>query len=497
MLTSRTALAVRTRPPVAAIAAVCGVLGVLACTSRLVAFHDSDSLLPTLVSIQYWTPYYWGQARWGMLLPALVGWITDPIANLLVQTAVMGCAGAAVFPLLAHHLRPRRAAPVVAMLALALFVATTADYLLFCWFLAQPFAIGLALALVGLHRLTRPGWRALPSGGAVLGVAAWVNLATIVVALGLLAGAAAGRDRVARRAPLHFAIVACLALVVAWLAPHVATPLPGETHLLSPGEWLGTLRGSVPRALRRDFGGPMPAGAALAGMSVVALLGLAPRCGRRAYATRWLAPLAGGVAAYGLLLVASSWAQSAPGPYLQRYMLPCNALAAVAAAAGLVHLAGPLARRRRTRRRLALVAVPAVLALAWVVRIGPPGFAVGEAALAARAPLGEEAVAVDGPLFVAGDYWRVWRGVFFAQAFRLRHGIHQPVYGLSFRASAAGPLWTGTAPQDVWTLQLGDDPAYAPAVARYLGAAGCVREEVHGQARLCLVHSPARQAPGP
>jgi hypothetical protein len=42
-------------------------------------------MLPTLVSIQYWTPYYWGQARWGMLLPALFAWVTDPIANLLVQ----------------------------------------------------------------------------------------------------------------------------------------------------------------------------------------------------------------------------------------------------------------------------------------------------------------------------------------------------------------------------------------------------------------------------
>jgi hypothetical protein len=497
VLTSRTALAVRTRPPIGAIVAVCAVLGVLACTSRLAAFHDSDSLLPTLVSIQYWTPYYWGQARWGMLLPALVGWITDPIANLLVQTAVMGCAGAAVFPLLAHRLRPRRAAPVVAMLALALFVATTADYLLFCWFLAQPFAIGLALVLLALHRLARPGLRNLFLGIGVLAVAAWVTLATLVVALGLLVGGAAGRGRDARRAPLHFALVAGLALGVAWLAPRVATPLPGETHLLSPGEWLGTLRGAIPRALQRDFGGPMPAGAALAGMSVVAILGLVPRRGRRAYATRWLVPLAGGVGAYGLLLVASSWAQQAPGPYIQRYMLPCNALGAVAAAAALVHLATPLARRRRTRRRLALVAVPAVLALAWVARIGPPGFAAGEAALAARAPLGEDAVAVDGPLFVAGDYWRVWRGVFFAQAFRLRHGIHQPVYGVTFRASAAAPLWTGTTPQDVWTVQLDDDPEYAPSVARYLGAAGCVREERRGHARLCLVHSPARRAPEP
>lgn len=497
MLTSRTALAIRTRPRIGATLAICTVLGVLVCTSRLVAFHDSDSLLPTLVSLQYWTPYYWSQARWGMLLPALFGWVTDPIANLLVQTAVMGCAGAAVFPLLAHRLRPRRTSPVVAVVALALFVATTADYLLFCWFLAQPYALGIALALLGLAWLARPGRRNAALGMSALLVAGWVNLATLAVPLGLLLGTTVGHDGSARRAPRQLAGVAGVALLLAWLATHVATPLPGETAMLPPGEWPAALRGSLARAALHDFGLPMPAATALGVLGVLALLGLVPHRGRRAYATRWLAPLAGAFAGYALLLVASSWAQSAPGPYIQRYMLPLNALAALGAAAGIVHVATRLATRRRTRRRLALLAAPAVLALAWVVRIGPPGFAVGDAALAARAPIGADAVRVDAPLFVAGDYWTVWRGVFFAQAFRLRQGIHQPVYGLAFRAAAAAPLWTAATPHDVWTLEVGDDPAYAPAVARYLGGAGCVREEVHGPARLCLVHSPAQQAPPP
>ncbi|MCW5893129.1 MAG: hypothetical protein KIT14_21655, partial [bacterium] len=119
-------------------------------------------------------------------------------------------------------------------------------------------------------------------------MAAWVNLATIAVALGLLVGSTAGGGAAARRAPRHFAVVACVASFVAWLAPHVATPLPGETSLL---------RATLVGAARTDFGGPMPAATALAGMSALALLGLVPRRGRRAYAARWLAPLATGGAA--------------------------------------------------------------------------------------------------------------------------------------------------------------------------------------------------------
>lgn len=42
-----------------------------------------------------------------------------------------------------------------------------------------------------------------------------------------------------------------------------------------------------------------------------------------------------------------------------------------------------------------------------------------------------------------------------------------------------------------------DDPAYAPAIARYLGGGPCLAEERHGAAHLCLVESPTQQAPPP
>ena len=39
--------------------------------SPLHRFHDSDSLVPVLMSLQRWTPFYWEQNRFGSLLPLL------------------------------------------------------------------------------------------------------------------------------------------------------------------------------------------------------------------------------------------------------------------------------------------------------------------------------------------------------------------------------------------------------------------------------------------
>ena len=48
-------------------------------------FHNSDSLIPVLMSLDRWTPFYWEQNRFGMLVPLLALPFRDPFANLLVQ----------------------------------------------------------------------------------------------------------------------------------------------------------------------------------------------------------------------------------------------------------------------------------------------------------------------------------------------------------------------------------------------------------------------------
>ena len=54
--------------------------------------HDADSLLMSLISIEQWTPYYWGDNRFGTLLPLVASVVRSYIPNLLVQTQLSICA---------------------------------------------------------------------------------------------------------------------------------------------------------------------------------------------------------------------------------------------------------------------------------------------------------------------------------------------------------------------------------------------------------------------
>src|SRR5439155_20821710 len=72
------------------------LVGATAAWMNLASLHESehaDSLLPVLVSTQRWTPFFWGQDRFGMLIPLLAMPIRHPLANLLAQGWMMTAAG--------------------------------------------------------------------------------------------------------------------------------------------------------------------------------------------------------------------------------------------------------------------------------------------------------------------------------------------------------------------------------------------------------------------
>ena len=47
--------------------------------------HNADSLIPAFVSLEGWSLFYWGQDRFGMLLPLLALPVRDGFWNLVVQ----------------------------------------------------------------------------------------------------------------------------------------------------------------------------------------------------------------------------------------------------------------------------------------------------------------------------------------------------------------------------------------------------------------------------
>ena len=63
--------------------------------------HHADSIVPILVSLDHWTPFFWDQGRFGMLVPLVASPLHHPLANLIAQCFLTCALGLAVFPLTA------------------------------------------------------------------------------------------------------------------------------------------------------------------------------------------------------------------------------------------------------------------------------------------------------------------------------------------------------------------------------------------------------------
>ncbi len=70
--------------------AICLLVAIAA--RRYVADANADALLPSLMSTQQWTVFYWGQDRLFNLVPLIAMPIRDPVWNFQIQTLVIGAA---------------------------------------------------------------------------------------------------------------------------------------------------------------------------------------------------------------------------------------------------------------------------------------------------------------------------------------------------------------------------------------------------------------------
>src|SRR5262245_37113347 len=93
--------------------------------------HTADSLVPILVSLYHWTPFYWGQDRLGMLLPLLALPFRNPLTNLLVQMGLSTFAALAAMCLLARYTLPHGLWQLAALLSAASFLALAPPWLRF------------------------------------------------------------------------------------------------------------------------------------------------------------------------------------------------------------------------------------------------------------------------------------------------------------------------------------------------------------------------------
>ena len=77
--------ALRDRHPWVVVTTLSAALAAWMGLGTLHDFQHADSLLTVLISTQRWTPFFWGQDRFGMLVPLLAMPIHHPLANLLAQ----------------------------------------------------------------------------------------------------------------------------------------------------------------------------------------------------------------------------------------------------------------------------------------------------------------------------------------------------------------------------------------------------------------------------
>ncbi len=211
------------------------VAGVAYCVAAGPAINtvNADSLVPVFVSLEKLTLFYWGQDRFGMLLPVLASPVHDGFWNLMLQNTmgtVLFLAGAAGAFRALNIYRP----VACALILLAILLVFPGDNLVLL-LLTTNQSYGPALGCYGLavycYRSPRRGARA--AALILMTIGTWTNAAVgllaacSAVALFLLPGA--------RRAARALLIGSGLSLAVHLLLQQwAARPLVDVSHAVFP-----------------------------------------------------------------------------------------------------------------------------------------------------------------------------------------------------------------------------------------------------------------------
>jgi hypothetical protein len=159
--------------------------------------HDSDTLLMPLISIDRYTPFYWGDNRYGMLVPLLASWIRDYQANLLFQTQILVLAAIGTVVLFHAFLRSgadglteRNLASACLSIGIIMLLVRPTFRVAQVFFLAHPYFISLVTGLTGVVLLLRvpKSTPRLRYAGAILSFALsmWINTSNAPLFLGLI-----------------------------------------------------------------------------------------------------------------------------------------------------------------------------------------------------------------------------------------------------------------------------------------------------------------------
>jgi hypothetical protein len=442
--------------------AVCAAAAVCIDLGSIHRLHSADSLLYPLISLWRWTPYYWGQDRFGMLVPALAIPVKHPLANLLVQDYLNIFGGLAAFVLLARYVFRDAAYAILGTTAAALFVAFVPGDYQAMYFIDATYGIWLSLGLAGLilaaPRANGISWTRVAIGLLLIVEAHWVNYATAMVLgpLVILRSLFAARSAAGLRADAKIAVAKVLRslvspetaialglLAIGSVAGRLLTllatsPVPTPLDALPVIEWPEAWWGLLETQWRSLQPARLPAA-----LGLVAVAGLATLVTPSVYAHRlapWRAASALWFAAVCIWLVTGTRLWVKQNGYTYRYLIPATIMVELAV---LGWALGPICLSLGRKPRAAIVALTAgALITAALCRFGLPSLA------RVRADLDREFGKLTPDLIaahcthLAGSYDIVWPAVFHASIVLYEHGEHRVIWGLTGRLEATSSLLT-------------------------------------------------------
>jgi hypothetical protein len=433
--------------------------------------HNSDSLVPVLESLWRWTPFYWEQDRFGMLVPLLAIPFRNPLTNLLAQSAVNAFCGLATFFLCARYV-VREAwlfAGAFSASLFLLFMGVDARFLYLG--LSQPYGVGMFVGLAGLlllenTRRSRALWITLSF--ICLLAASWVDAAVIFALLPLIVfrrffvgTPPETRGSGERRRFFHEMVlkakhsldldtgIAVALVIFSFVASYIYSGI--VSHSAAYGDWpYAPVRPWKWPVVWLGFGETLwqdylsqPWGISVA---LLLVLGILVRLAARGRVRRTNSPaailIASSVASF---LLMGSLAHIEDTGFDSRFGLQSMVLLQIGAVVWA--LLPVYSLLNRSGRRVATAAGMGVFLVAPLYLYGRPSLTRVRADL--NDTLGEYTPEIlqSGATHIIGDYWNVWPATFDVNLALYEAGGDRTVWGVTTRSTPTQIYWS-KIPQD-------------------------------------------------
>jgi hypothetical protein len=365
---------------------------------------NADAVVVYLVSLLKWTPFYWGQDRFGMFTPLLAWPIQNPVANVFFQDFLHLCGVFAVVFLWARVLDFTNYVLCGVLTLLSFFVVTSRTNMHEYLAVSQIYSTAMVFGLVSLRLSPKQPW--LGTLAALL--SGWCNFA-VPFFLGLWIGWLAVFNR---KLPTWTVLAILLGTSGGWLIG-----IPYRTHESQGYNLAGSFQ--LLNGFARLFGN-LFSSQPLVMTLPLGILVLACVIGRshfkRVFKNRWREYVAAvsAILTY-LVLVASSQLAEWAG-YPTRYWIPCVLLWLSLNIGLSVEIILECLKEKKFFSSPRAVLVSAFcLAIAVCMRFGLPSISAAKTEMARALELhGRDPLSLRCT-HVVGDYYRIWPAVLYAR----------------------------------------------------------------------------------